>query len=593
MSSVYVVEPPTRGKVVLATTMGDVDVELWPKEAPKATRNFVQLCADGYYDGAPFHRVIKGFMVQGGDPTGTGTGGASIYGAPFADEIHSRLRFSHRGLVACANAGAPNSNNSQFFFTLDRCDWLNKKHTIFGKVTGDTVYNMMQLGDVEVGDDDRPLYPPSILSVEVIWNPFDDIVPRKGLHVEEDRKSDGNMLAAPPAAKEKEKKKLNLLSFGEEAEEEEQELDNVQVKIKSSHDVLHDDPRLLRGDIADDDSKPDPEELKRREGLKTSVRQALAAGSRKDALPKLEEPAECGDERVGDDKAARSPLEGKSDDDSKDDDDFDARMRRQIMEKRRTRGDTLGAKADRQSQREAHSCLANAADRLPGSAAHSQRPPPPPPDKPAEQDPVSDSDPSSDEGEDSESGEKESGPSKKGRRKVERLLLKKRGLGSEGRAAAAVKADTEGQMLTPLEQERRRLQQKSRRQLELIDQHRVICAARSGLIDVHSMLQTLAKLDAFRRKLSEAQAAPPTEASQTVREATKSGDDDEEGDRFFLMHRLKFAVDPFKKDDMARNNDPNQYVVHDPLLERGKSKFNKEQAKLKKRGREWAGKSMD
>eukprot|EP00850_Spirogloea_muscicola_P012475 SM000081S22609 [mRNA] locus=s81:27195:29860:+ [translate_table: standard] len=567
MSSVYVVEPPTRGKVVLATTMGDVDVELWPKEAPKAARNFVQLCADGYYDGAPFHRVIKGFMVQGGDPTGTGTGGASIYGAPFADEIHSRLRFSHRGLVACANAGAPNSNNSQFFFTLDRCDWLNKKHTIFGKVTGDTVYNMMQLGDVEVGDDDRPLDPPSILSVEVwppmlplsqpgpssampicrapdggagraleaqvIWNPFDDMSPRKGLHVEEERKSDGDMLAAPPAAKEKEKKKLNLLSFGEEAEEEEQELDNVQVKIRSSHDVLHDDPRLLRGDIADDDSKPDPEEVKRREGLKASVRQALAAGSRKDALPKLEEPAQSGDERVGDDKAARSPLEGESDDDSKDDNDFDARMRRQIMEKRRTRGDTLGAKADRQSQR---------------SAAHSQRPPPPPPDKPAKQEPVSNSDLSSDEGEDSESAEKETGVSKRGRRKVERLLLKKRGLGSEGRAAAAAKADTEGQMLTPLEQERRRLQQKSRLQ----------------------------------------------QASQTVREAPKSGDDDdEEGDRFFLMHRLKFAVDPFKKDDMARNNDPNQYVVLDPLLERGKSTFNKEQAKLKKRGRKWAGKSMD
>eukprot|EP00850_Spirogloea_muscicola_P021079 SM000236S07999 [mRNA] locus=s236:24037:26695:+ [translate_table: standard] len=573
MSSVYVVEPPTRGKVVLATTMGDVDVELWPKEAPKAARNFVQLCADGYYDGAPFHRVIKGFMVQGGDPTGTGTGGASIYGAPFADEIHSRLRFSHRGLVACANAGAPNSNNSQFFFTLDRCDWLNKKHTIFGKVTGDTVYNMMQLGDVEVGDDDRPLDPPAIHSVEVIWNPFDDMVPRKGLHVEEDRKSDGDMLAARPAAKEKEKKKLNLLSFGEEAEEEEQELDNVQVKIKSSHDVLHDDPRLLRGDIADDDYKPDPEEVKRREGLKAGVRQALAAGSRKDALPKLEEPAQSGDQRVGDDKAAGSPLEGESDDDSKDDDDFDARMRGQIMEKRRTRGDTLGAKADRQSQR---------------SAAHSQRPPPPPPDKPAEKEPVSNSDLSSDEGEDSESGEKETGPSKKGRRKVERLLLKKRGLGSEGRAAAAAKADTEGQMLTPLEQERRRLQQKSRRQRGREDEARP-CTPLS-----HMYLRcTLAKLDAFRRKLVEAQAAPTAEASQTVREAPASSDHDEVADRFFLMHRLKFAVDPFKKDDMERNNDPNQYVVHDPLLERGKSNFNKEQAKLKKRGRKWAGKSMD
>lgn len=73
-------------------------------------------------------------MVQGGDPTGTGTGGESIYGAPFPDEFHSRLRFNHRGLLAMANENRMNSNHSQFFFTLDSCEFLAKKHTIFGKV---------------------------------------------------------------------------------------------------------------------------------------------------------------------------------------------------------------------------------------------------------------------------------------------------------------------------------------------------------------------------------------------------------------------------------------------------------------------------
>lgn len=74
MSSIYVSEPPTKGKVILHTNYGPLDIELWPKEAPKAVRNFVQLCVDGYYDGTIFHRIIKSFMVQGGDPTGTGTG---------------------------------------------------------------------------------------------------------------------------------------------------------------------------------------------------------------------------------------------------------------------------------------------------------------------------------------------------------------------------------------------------------------------------------------------------------------------------------------------------------------------------------------
>ncbi|KAL8537459.1 hypothetical protein ACS0TY_012548 [Phlomoides rotata] len=167
MSTIYVLEPPTKGKVILTTSYGPVDIELWPKEAPKAVRNFVQLCLEGYYNETVFHRVIKSFLIQGGDPTGTGEGGESIYGGVFPDEFHSRLRFKHRGLVACAGAGAPNSNGSQFFMTLDQCDWLDKKHTIFGKVTGDSIFNLLHLGEVETDKNDRPVDPlPKILSVE-------------------------------------------------------------------------------------------------------------------------------------------------------------------------------------------------------------------------------------------------------------------------------------------------------------------------------------------------------------------------------------------------------------------------------------------
>ena len=113
MSVVYSTEPATSGKVVLETTKGSVEIELWTKEMPLACRNFIQLCLEGYYNNTIFHRVIKGFMVQGGDPTGTGSGGASVYtdgveGKYFNDEFHSRISFNRRGLIACANQSKAN-----------------------------------------------------------------------------------------------------------------------------------------------------------------------------------------------------------------------------------------------------------------------------------------------------------------------------------------------------------------------------------------------------------------------------------------------------------------------------------------------------
>lgn len=172
----------------MKTTVGDIDVELWTREAPKTCRNFIQLCMEGYYNGTIFHRVIKGFIAQGGDPSGNGTGGESIYGQPFKDEFHTRLRFCRRGLVASANSGA-NDNGSQFFFTLAETPELQNKHTIFGKVTGETVFNMLRLEEGDIDANDRPLYPHKILKTQVLLNPFDDIVPRQIVGKEKKDKS--------------------------------------------------------------------------------------------------------------------------------------------------------------------------------------------------------------------------------------------------------------------------------------------------------------------------------------------------------------------------------------------------------------------
>lgn len=119
--------------VVLETNQGVIEIRLMPDVAPKACENFTKLVEQGYYNGIIFHRVIKDFMIQGGDPTGTGRGGSSIWGKPFKDEVSSKVTFDSPGLLAMANAG-PNTNGSQFFITTAKTPWLNTKHTIFGEV---------------------------------------------------------------------------------------------------------------------------------------------------------------------------------------------------------------------------------------------------------------------------------------------------------------------------------------------------------------------------------------------------------------------------------------------------------------------------
>ena len=154
--------------------MGDMTIELYWKHAPNTCRNFAELARRGYYNGTKFHRIIADFMIQGGDPTGTGRGGASIYGESFADEIHPDLKHTGAGILSMANSG-PNTNGSQFFITLAPTQWLDGKHAIFGRIDqGMTVVKRM--GQVETDSStDRPVDDVKIISTEVI-NQQDDML---------------------------------------------------------------------------------------------------------------------------------------------------------------------------------------------------------------------------------------------------------------------------------------------------------------------------------------------------------------------------------------------------------------------------------
>jgi peptidyl-prolyl cis-trans isomerase B (cyclophilin B) len=147
--------------VTFQTTEGDIAFELFDEDAPKTVENFRKLSSDGFYDGLTFHRVIKDFMIQGGCPLGTGTGGP---GYTFEDEINSHKVV--RGALAMANAG-PNTNGSQFFIvTAQACPWLDGKHTVFGQVA-DGMDVVDRLQDVATDGSDRPIEPIGIATVEL------------------------------------------------------------------------------------------------------------------------------------------------------------------------------------------------------------------------------------------------------------------------------------------------------------------------------------------------------------------------------------------------------------------------------------------
>jgi peptidylprolyl isomerase len=138
-------------KILLSTNLGEITLELFPEAAPKAVENFVGLTEKGYYDGIIFHRVIRDFMIQWGDPTGTGTGGKSIWMRAFEDEFSDRSLTHKKGVISMANAGR-NTNGSQFFIvTAQDASFLDRKHTIFGHV----VEGMDIVEKIESSDTDR------------------------------------------------------------------------------------------------------------------------------------------------------------------------------------------------------------------------------------------------------------------------------------------------------------------------------------------------------------------------------------------------------------------------------------------------------
>ncbi|RRS31180.1 MAG: peptidylprolyl isomerase [Epsilonproteobacteria bacterium (ex Lamellibrachia satsuma)] len=142
--------------VVLETNVGKIELKMFPKAAPLAVENFVTHVKNGYYNGLIFHRVIKGFMIQGGDPTGTGRGGESIWKKEFKNEYAPNLTFDRPFLLAMANHG-PNTNGSQFFITVAPTPWLNGGYTIFGEVIKGKEA-VKKIENVSTAAGDRPLF---------------------------------------------------------------------------------------------------------------------------------------------------------------------------------------------------------------------------------------------------------------------------------------------------------------------------------------------------------------------------------------------------------------------------------------------------
>ncbi|ODQ64508.1 cyclophilin-like protein [Nadsonia fulvescens var. elongata DSM 6958] len=169
----------TNAYITIETNYGNLNLELWPTHSPKAVWNFITLAQRGYYDGVKFHRNIKHFMIQGGDPTGSGSGGASAFdkGRPFSDEYHgSPYRHDDRGIISMANKGK-NTNTSQFFIGYRKCPHLDGKHTVFGKVVGGLdVLDKLERTPTRGGGSDVPKDDIIMLQVRVFVNPFEDMM---------------------------------------------------------------------------------------------------------------------------------------------------------------------------------------------------------------------------------------------------------------------------------------------------------------------------------------------------------------------------------------------------------------------------------
>ncbi|CAD2093428.1 peptidyl-prolyl cis-trans isomerase, putative [Plasmodium vinckei lentum] len=220
MSEVYSNEPKTSGKVIIYTSLGELEILLFSNECPIACKNFIQLCLNNYYNKNKFFRVVPKFLIQTGDHTNTGLHNEYAFKEPFPNECNSRLKFLYPGCVAFANLNIDNpSNGSQFFITLDKSESLNNKSTIFGKVAKHSLYNLLKFNNIKTNKNDEPIEDiPYIEHIKVVENPFHHLVP--SVHHEENKTKQKK--GGSSETKTKKGLKKNLLSFAREGDDGDQ-----------------------------------------------------------------------------------------------------------------------------------------------------------------------------------------------------------------------------------------------------------------------------------------------------------------------------------------------------------------------------------
>lgn len=270
MSTQYATEPNPTASATLNTTVGPIHISLFANQTPLTCKNFLQHCKDNYYTGTIFHRVAPGFVIQGGDPTGTGSGGTSIYEYPefefdpeardpdervvLRNELHSRLRFNRRGLVGMAKS-EDGTYGSQFFITLDNTEReMNGQCTMFGRLEGDSIYTVLKIAEAErVEGTEKPIYPVKVTSCAV-----GELGPMEGKLKDRQTVSTTSGGDKPAAKKKKKNPKAGkvLLSFGGEDGDEEMPMRPAKPKFNTK--LVADVP----GANGDAQPKPKPSESK-------------------------------------------------------------------------------------------------------------------------------------------------------------------------------------------------------------------------------------------------------------------------------------------------------------------------------------------
>ncbi|CCE85739.1 Piso0_005364 [Millerozyma farinosa CBS 7064] len=234
-------EPSTSAKVVFHTTKGDVEIDLWAREAPNLVRRFMQNCIDGKYIGTTFNKVIKEYIIQTSAINDSD-------GHKYKDEVHSRLKYDKKGIVAATHDGKRNTNSvDSFFITLKPTPEFYKDYVILGKVSSSTIYNVVAIGQTDLKDDTTPFYPAAITNVDVPEKYFDDI----------EKTIDKTKDVEPPKKKpKKQPKKTSVKLDLEDDDEEDEEHDGAvaSFKMKSAHELLND--RKLTDKIIDPGKLP-------------------------------------------------------------------------------------------------------------------------------------------------------------------------------------------------------------------------------------------------------------------------------------------------------------------------------------------------